>query len=51
MDEELKPTKESKKKKFFSRLVEKIERKMAEKAKASPRCCSSGDNQDNACCG
>lgn len=42
--------KENKTKGFFSRFVEKIDRKMEEKAKKSPCSCSSKKNGDNPCC-
>lgn len=50
MDKEAKTKKENKKKGFFSRLVEKIDKRMEEKAKNSPCSCSSGKNGDNSCC-
>lgn len=50
MDKELNPKKENKKKGFVARFIEKIDRKMEEKAKKNPCSCSSGKNGGNSCC-
>lgn len=41
--------KENKVKQFFANFVEKIDKKMKEKAKNNRGCCGSGE--DNPCCG
>jgi len=35
---------------FFSRLAEKIDKKMEEKAKENPCCCNRDKSKDNQCC-
>jgi len=42
--------KEIKAKGFFGRLIEKMDRKMQEKAKKSPCGCSGDKKGDNSCC-
>jgi hypothetical protein len=49
MDKELNSNKENKTKGFFAWLVEKIDKKMEEKAKKSPCSCSPKDG-NNSCC-
>ena len=39
-----------KKKSFFGKLLEKLDRKMEEKAKAKPCCDSKDKNKDKPCC-
>lgn len=50
MDKELNSNKENKPKGFFARLVEKIDKKIEEKAKKSSCSCGSGKNGENSCC-
>lgn len=40
-----------KKKSFFGRLIDKLDKKMAEKAKAKPCCDSKDKGKGNSCCG
>jgi len=42
--------KEGKKKSFFARLFDKLDKKMEEKAKSSPCCCKPSDKGDGSCC-
>ena len=42
--------KKNKVKQFFTGLVEKIDKKMEEKAKNSSGCCGSGKGKDDPCC-
>lgn len=38
------------KKGFFARLLDKLDKKMEEKAKSSPCCCKSAQKKDKSCC-
>lgn len=49
MDKEPNSKKENKTKGFFARLVEKVDKKMEEKAKKNPCSCSPKDG-NNSCC-
>ncbi len=42
--------KDGKKKSFFARLFDKLDKKMEEKAKSSPCCCKPSDKGDGSCC-
>lgn len=42
--------KENKKRSFFARLFDKLDKKMEEKAKSSPCCCKPSDKGGNSCC-
>ena len=42
--------KEGKKKSFFVRLFDKLDKKMKEKAKSGSCCCKSSDKGDGSCC-
>lgn len=42
--------KETKIKGFFTRFIEKVDKKMEEKAKNSKCCSGSEENGDNSCC-
>jgi len=41
---------QEKKKGFFARLMEKLDKKMEQKAKDTPCCGRSDDNQGSSCC-
>ena len=41
---------EAKKKSFFAKVFEKLDKKMQEKAKSAPCCCKPRDKGDNSCC-
>ena len=43
--------KPEKKKSFFGKLIEKLDKKMEEKAKAKPCCDNKGKDKDKPCCG
>jgi hypothetical protein len=43
--------KEEKKKGFFARLVEKLDKKLEAKAKKTGSCCGSEKDNGNSCCG
>lgn len=49
MDKELNPKKENKRKGFFARFVEKIDKKMEEKTRKSP-CSYSPKDGNKSCC-
>lgn len=49
MDKEVNTKKGNKAKGFFTRLIEKIDKKMEEKAKKNPCSCSPKD-RNNSCC-
>ena len=42
--------KEGKKKSFFARLFDKLDKKMKEKAKSESCCCKPSDKGDSSCC-
>jgi hypothetical protein len=42
--------KEAKKKGFFGKFFEKLDKKIEEKANASPCCCKPKDKDDRSCC-
>lgn len=42
--------KETKKKSFFARMFEKLDKKMEEKAKSGSCCCKPSDKKDGSCC-
>lgn len=42
--------KEPKKKSFFARLFDKLDKKMKEKAKSNPCCCKPSDKGGGSCC-
>jgi len=42
--------KEGKKKSFFARLFDKLDKKMEEKAKSGTCCCKPSDKGDGSCC-
>jgi hypothetical protein len=48
--EEKKNQKSGKAKGFFGKLVDKLDKKMKEKANA-PRCCCGDDSKNSSCCG
>lgn len=50
MEEKNNKDTKAKKKGFFGRLADKLDKKMQEKAKSSP-CCYSSQSRDNSCCG
>jgi len=50
MDEDRNAKKENKARGFFSRFIEKIDEKMAKKAKSEPCSCKSSDKEKNSCC-
>lgn len=50
MKENNKAKKTAKLKTLFKRLVEKLDDKMAEKAKSGACCCSPSDKEKNSCC-
>lgn len=45
-----KPVEKKSIKGFFSRLFDKLDRKMEEKSKSSSCCCKSSDKADKSCC-
>ncbi|MFH1768941.1 MAG: hypothetical protein ABH858_07255 [Candidatus Omnitrophota bacterium] len=47
----MKETEKSKKKGFFARLLDKLDKKMAEKAKSKPCCRGNDDSKEKRCCG
>ncbi|MDD4939123.1 MAG: hypothetical protein PHE18_05745 [Candidatus Omnitrophica bacterium] len=49
MDTDAGNKKEAKKRSFFSRVFEKLDKKMKEKADKSC-CCKPGDNKNGSCC-
>ena len=49
MEKDIKNEKISKKKSVFSKLIEKLDKKMQEKAK-SGKCCCSDSAEDKSCC-
>lgn len=51
MKKDAKVKKGPKFKAFFKRLVEKLDKKMEEKAKSKPCCCSSSNKGKDSCCG
>jgi len=50
MDKDTNVKKENKKKGFFARFVEKIDKKMEEKAKNTRCSCKTDKDQDKSCC-
>jgi hypothetical protein len=50
MTEKADNKKEAKKKSFFAGLLEKLDKKMAEKAKSQPCCCKPVDKKGDSCC-
>ena len=42
--------KKSKVKTFFKGMLEKMDKKMKEKAKSKPCCCGPSDKEKNSCC-
>ncbi|MCX5687502.1 MAG: hypothetical protein NTV71_02500 [Candidatus Omnitrophica bacterium] len=43
-------TKEGKKKSFFAKLFDRLDKKLEEKAKSESCCCKPSDKGDSSCC-
>jgi len=50
MEEKAKESKPSRFKQFFAGLINKIDKKMEEKAKSSSCCCKPSDKENKSCC-
>jgi len=50
MEEKTGNNNEIKKKSFFANILEKLDRKMKEKADSKNCCCKAGNKENNSCC-